>query len=1118
MARVTLTLPNSIYSLISVSQTQQHNWQFRANQRLVIPGSLTASGMSAFFTSIGIRPVSGGSVRINVGIDSMQSGFQSIDLSDAWETEGSLTLTLSNGNVITIDSPRVRDRSEPYIWFDQSPAALQSFLVILSRLQDKTLTLTIDDNQNENPIATIRAMPDTVDANGVVNLTGTARDPDTVPDPLALALTANPNIGTFSAITKSGNDWSATWTAPGPADNLREVILTMTATEPDESLTGTASTRVSVRANQAPVVTASADQVTVDVGDTVNLTGTARDPEGLPVTVRWSSSIGGNIRAPTALNTPWVAPAVTESTVVTFTLTASDGVRTSTATATVIVRAPATRPLTLPAVADQAFETGEIVRLDLPAAMQGLAPYIYSAAGLPRGLSFRNRRIVGRPEIPGTFTVTYSVTDSNQDMATRTFDIVVTGTPLPQPIGLNVRVDWGNLFYSSPHSDVTDRIISDEFRCFRGKNTASAILGRSQAGTLTFDLLNDDGLFNEDNEDSELAGLIFPGVQVQLRDGVNPLWTGVLDSHPTKLGNGGQNITKITAYGVLSLSQETTVSGGSLTAESTAQAFIELCDKGGVPFESPQPEPGDAYVMNRWWEIGRLRQALDVLEDTEGGFIFEDREGELGFHLANYRGERTIAKTFVDGVPGTDELQVEGEPQKLIAVKDVHNVVEGDVRQFETKTEEEVYTSEIPIPISLGGRLDLVSAYDPKSGAVTELDDLTAGTDWTANVASDGTGADRTSQVNIEIELMDFNEIHITCAYANIPGQSQVETLYIRDLTIKGTVLKVSTPLLVTQEDTSSKERYNPKVRSVKNTWIRSVADMEMRAADILSVLASPERRISISYLVDDWADFLALDLSDRVRLNLSDALLSDAFIEGIHLRIRRGEVALSTLNLSLVPLAAPVVNTAPSFANPTGDAAAWTQNEVITPITVPQAAGVPAPTYEVIGGLPAGIAFDSAARTITGRPRAAGSGSIRIRATNSEGTADWTIAYTTTAATESVTLTLTAAALGSFAGVFSQHSGSPTGTLSPRTFDIGGKSYSVRGWFYRGSGDPRLEINMDSAQMETDFKAAGLTVDLGQGESFNSADMVNASNVLRIAMSTAYVAGQTYTITITDS
>ena len=69
-----------------------------------------------------------------------------------------------------------------------------------------------------------------------------------------------------------------------------------------------------------------------------------------------------------------------------------------------------------------------------------------------------------------------------------------------------------------------------------------------------------------------------------------------------------------------------------------------------------------------------------------------------------------------------------------------------------------------------------------------------------------------------------------------------------------------------------------------------------------------------------------------------------------------------------------------------------------ITAITVPEADGTPEPTYAVEGVLPAGIAFDTATRVISGTPTATGNGTITIRASNSEGDADWTITYATTA------------------------------------------------------------------------------------------------------------------------
>ena len=91
-------------------------------------------------------------------------------------------------------------------------------------------------------------------------------------------------------------------------------------------------------------------------------------------------------------------------------------------------------------------------------------------------------------------------------------------------------------------------------------------------------------------------------------------------------------------------------------------------------------------------------------------------------------------------------------------------------------------------------------------------------------------------------------------------------------------------------------------------------------------------------------------------------------------------------------------VNVAPSFADDTGNAQSWTQNSAIQNITVPEADGDPTPTYAVVGNLPAGIAFNTGTRVISGTPTATGSGTITIRATNSEGDADWTVDYTTSA------------------------------------------------------------------------------------------------------------------------
>ena len=103
--------------------------------------------------------------------------------------------------------------------------------------------------------------------------------------------------------------------------------------------------------------------------------------------------------------------------------------------------------------------------------------------------------------------------------------------------------------------------------------------------------------------------------------------------------------------------------------------------------------------------------------------------------------------------------------------------------------------------------------------------------------------------------------------------------------------------------------------------------------------------------------------------------------------------------NANATTAATPTTLTAPSFTDDTGDDQDWDEDVAIAAITVPAATGNPTPTYAVVGNLPAGIAFNTGTRVISGTPTAAGSGTITVRATNSEGTADWTVGYTVTAA-----------------------------------------------------------------------------------------------------------------------
>ena len=114
----------------------------------------------------------------------------------------------------------------------------------------------------------------------------------------------------------------------------------------------------------------------------------------------------------------------------------------------------------------------------------------------------------------------------------------------------------------------------------------------------------------------------------------------------------------------------------------------------------------------------------------------------------------------------------------------------------------------------------------------------------------------------------------------------------------------------------------------------------------------------------------------------------------------------------------------------------------------------------------------------------------------------------------ETVTLALTAETNGANVGAFGQHrSPIPAGLLTPRTFTIAGQTYGVRGWYTDSA--PQLVLNFDSDAEEAAFRAAGLTLDLGQGDSFLTSAMTATHGVLTHAVAAGYQDRMQYTITL---
>ena len=97
-------------------------------------------------------------------------------------------------------------------------------------------------------------------------------------------------------------------------------------------------------------------------------------------------------------------------------------------------------------------------------------------------------------------------------------------------------------------------------------------------------------------------------------------------------------------------------------------------------------------------------------------------------------------------------------------------------------------------------------------------------------------------------------------------------------------------------------------------------------------------------------------------------------------------------------PGTGPPADTAPSFSAMAGAAQTWTDEGAVS-LSIPAATGGDGALSYVAAGLPAGISFDPASRTLSGTPEEVGSGTITITVTDTDAdgdhdTATYTIAW----------------------------------------------------------------------------------------------------------------------------
>ena len=463
-----------------------------------------------------------------------------------------------------------------------------------------------------------------------------------------------------------------------------------------------------------------------------------------------------------------------------------------------------------------------------------------------------------------------------------------------------LEVDWENDgSYANANADVWARVIEGTFRCRRGRNFASQRSGRSVAGSLEVQLDNRDGVLDPDNTPGPLNGLLSGGRRVRWRmnDGNGVLetqWAGWLRTIEQMDKGSGLDRVRLRALGVISRlnpprvgQQQQAVVVGQQTDITTQAAGRLVFDPDGSIGSADAVVDGVDYrasyirgtrEMARWWAARPRLVELRDLEQTEGGFLWEPKDGFVGMQATDHRQQASAQvsqATFVDTNPAMDEIPAIANGIKPDhPFEDLANVITSQVRTYGVGAEE-VLWSATGFPISGSSDIPITIRYPNENTRSNNV----AVSSWTALAV----GTDYTAQSGVTLTLTtEGNNATIRIQNVNAADTAM-------DIQIRGVPIVRNAPVeIITPDQDSIDEVGQPIPYPFPTPWLSDPALVKILHDILLRLYSSPAERLTLTWEVESGRAIAAsLDLSDRVEV-MRRGEATEFFIESIRHRLTR--------------------------------------------------------------------------------------------------------------------------------------------------------------------------------------------------------------------------------------
>ncbi len=452
-----------------------------------------------------------------------------------------------------------------------------------------------------------------------------------------------------------------------------------------------------------------------------------------------------------------------------------------------------------------------------------------------------------------------------------------------------VEVDWTN---TGTWVDISQWALGETIQYGKhdGGDTSYYLIGSA-----TIRLNNFDGRFHNRNTGSPYYPNILPARPVRVRAYDGTTYYDIFNGYLREIDPAGNQAKLVNMYcdGILGYYKESDVDSGFEQNKLTSEIVTAYLTAVGVPVAQQNVDTGQTTIQYAYLSR-KLGKALNDVAAAEQGRIYGERGGKIRFESRHYRLQP--AQQTVSWALTADKILDAKAP---LGWETVINEWRVKTYPVEIKSSTTLWSLQDVVKIGAGETKTLWGSYtDPASGnscgGTSVSTAPVAGTDYTANSASDGTGTDTTSDISITVT--PFGD-----KVKNEVTNNGSASTYLLTLITNGQPV-VAHDVEVRQIDSTSQNAYGPRVRKLAPKVLQDAELAESIGRFNLAITKDPTGPVWAKLLVsNNFPTVFTAEISDRVSVTDSVHYLSgdEFYIEGMSYELKPGGGSMAKLYLS---------------------------------------------------------------------------------------------------------------------------------------------------------------------------------------------------------------------------